>query len=156
MRGKQATKRTIAPDAVYNNELVGKLINYVMVDGKKTLATKLVYATIEDLGTKSKINGIEALQKAVDNVKPKVEIRARRVGGANHQVPVPVGPERQVTLALRWILAAARKNRGSKQSWEALSKELLNSLNNEGDAFRKREDMQRTAEANRAYAQFSW
>lgn len=156
MRGKQAPKRVIAPDTTYNSELVGKLINYVMLDGKKTIATRLVYQTIEDLAQKSKLSGVEALQKAIDNVKPKVEIRARRVGGANHQVPVPVAPERQISLAIRWVLAAARKNRGSKQSWEALSKELMNALNNEGDAVRKREDMQRTAEANRAYAQFSW
>jgi small subunit ribosomal protein S7 len=156
MRGKQSTKRKIAPDEIYNSEVVAKLINSVMLDGKKGLARRIVYKALEDLGTQTKSEPMVALEKALDNVKPKLEVRARRVGGANYQVPMPVAADRQLNLAFRWIIAAARKGRGSKEFWESLSRELVASYKNEGEAVRKREDVQRMAESNRAFAQFAF
>ncbi|MBL8014579.1 MAG: 30S ribosomal protein S7 [Candidatus Doudnabacteria bacterium] len=155
MRGKKANNRKLAPDHKYSSELVSKLINYVMYDGKKNAAREIVYKAMSDLEAKTKSTAMEALEKALENVKPRVEIRSKRVGGANLQVPVPVSPERQVSLALRWIIDAMRKSRGSKESWQALSTQLHAAFNNEGDAVRKREDVQRMAESNRAYAQLS-
>lgn len=155
MRGKKAVIRKISPDRKYQSELVSKLINYIMYDGKKTVATDIVYKALEELEQKTKSPAIEALDKALSNVKPRVEIRSKRVGGANLQVPVPVTAERQVSLAFRWIIDAMRKSRGAKESWQTLSIQLQAAYNNEGDAVRKREDVQRMAESNRAYAQLS-
>lgn len=155
MRGKKAPVRKIRPDELYNSETVSKLINYMMYDGKKQTARKIVYQALEELGTKTKATPVEALEKALENIKPKLEVRARRVGGANYQVPMPVAPARQVALSFRWIIDASRKSRGSKASWESLAGELIAAYKGEGEAIRKRDDMQRMAESNRAFAQFA-
>ena len=106
--------------------------------------------------TKTKSDPVRALEKALDNVKPRLEVRSRRVGGANYQVPVPVSGDRQIALGLKWLIEAARKSRGSKEFWESLSRELVLAYNGEGEAVRKREDVQRMAESNRAFAQFAF
>lgn len=156
MRGKQAPKHKIVPDEIYNSELVTKLINYVMLDGKRNVARSIVYKALEDLSEKTKLPAAEALEKALGNVKPKLEIRSRRVGGANYQVPMPVNTNRQNSLALRWTIQAMRKARGKRQSWEALSSELYAAFKGEGEAVRKREDVHRMADANKAFSQFAW
>src|SRR5258706_8255157 len=111
MRGKQAPKRKLNPDPIYNSTMVTKLINYVMIDGKKAVAQNIVYKAIEEIAKKTKTEGIEGLEKALENAKPKLEIRSRRVGGANFQVPVPVSGDRQDALAFKWIIQAARDSR---------------------------------------------
>lgn len=155
MRGKKAPVRKIEEDARYNSQLVSKLINYMMLDGKKTVSRSIVYSALEELANQTKLGAVEALEKSIDNIKPKIEIRARRVGGANLQVPVPVSSNRQVSLAFRWLVDATRNHRGSKQTWQVLAQELFAAYNNEGDAIRKKEDVQRMAESNRAFAQFA-
>jgi small subunit ribosomal protein S7 len=156
MRGKQVKKHVIHPDEVYNSVLVSKLINRVMLDGKKSIARGIVYKALEDLGKKTGVDPIRALEKAIDNVRPKLEVRSRRVGGANYQVPVPVAGDRQLALTLRWIIGVMRNSRGSKETWEVLSRELFSAYNGEGEAIRKKEDVQRMAESNRAFAQFAF
>ncbi len=155
MRGKQAPKRDIKPDTTYNSVIVSRLINNVMMHGKKETARNLVYAALEDLAKKTKLNGAEALEKALENVKPKVEVRSRRVGGANLQVPVPVNSYRQDSLAIRWILEAARSSRKDTSFSVTLSRELFNAFNKEGSAYKKKEEVFRMAEANKAFAQFA-
>jgi small subunit ribosomal protein S7 len=155
MRGKPAKKRIVKPDEKYNNIVVAKLINYVMKDGKKDTSRTIVYKAIEELQAKTKQNGVEVLEKAIENVKPKIEVRSRRVGGANFQVPVPVSEDRQVALAFRWLIKAARSTRKNTRFEEVLARELLGAYNNEGAAIKKKEEVQRMAEANRAFAQFA-
>jgi small subunit ribosomal protein S7 len=155
MRGKKPKKRVIAPDELYNSELVTKLINSVMKEGRKETARGIVYKAMEDLADKTKSKAIDALDKAIENVKPKMEVRSRRVGGANFQVPVPVHAERQLSLALRWILDAARSGRKTGEFWMSLSRELQNAYKKEGTAFKKKEEVFRMAEANKAFAQFA-
>jgi small subunit ribosomal protein S7 len=155
MRGKKAPKRKIEPDMVYNSELVSKFVNYVMKDGKKQTARDIVYKSLKDLIDKVKGEGIDAFEKAIENVRPKIEVRSRRVGGANFQVPVPVSPERQLSLAFRWILDAARSSRKDTEFWVVLSRELQNAYKKEGSAIKKRDEVFRMAEANKAFAQFA-
>lgn len=155
MRGKKAIKRELKPDLRYNSPLVAKLINSVMLDGKKETARLQVYKALDDLATKTKVPAIDALEKAYDNVKPKIEVRSRRVGGANFQVPVQVSPERQQALATRWILDAARAGRKDTEFWVSLSREFQNAFKKEGSAFKKKEEVFRMAEANKAFAQFA-
>ncbi len=155
MRGKQSPKREIQPDGIYNSELVSKFTNYLMIDGKKSIAQTIVYNAIEDLQKKTKTTGIEAFEKAIENVKPKVEVRSRRVGGSNFQVPVQVSANRQLALASRWIIDAARNARKNTEFWVVLSHELMNAYNKEGTAIKKKDEVQRMAEANKAFAQFA-
>lgn len=155
MRGKRAPKRDIKPDMIYNNVLVSRLINNVMMHGKKETARNVVYAALDILAEKTKLNGADALDKALENVKPKVEVRSRRVGGANLQVPVPVNSYRQDSLALRWILDAARAGRKDTEFSVSLARELLSAFNKEGSAYKKKEEVFRMAEANKAFAQFA-
>lgn len=155
MRGKQAKKRPLKPDEVYNSTLVAKFINYVMKDGKKTVARTNVYNALKELAEKTKTEAIEALEKAVGNVMPKVEVRSRRVGGSNYQVPVPVNDDRQAALAFRWIIESARNARGSRPFYVSLGNELINAFNGEGNAIKKKEEVKRMADANRAFAQFA-
>jgi len=155
MRGKQSPKRVIQPDGIYNSELVAKFTNFIMIDGKKSIAQTIVYKAIEDLQVKTKTKGIEAFEKALENVKPKVEVRSKRVGGSNFQVPVQVTTNRQLSLASRWIIDAARNARKNTEFWVVLSQELLNAYNKEGTAMKKREEIHRMAEANKAFAQFA-
>lgn len=154
MRGKTPV-RPVEPDKIYGSTLVTKLTNYVMHDGKKSVARYQVYAAIDEMNKKLKTKGIEGLEKAIENVKPKVEVRSRRVGGSNFQVPVPVTENRQIALAFRWILDSARNGRGSKQFWESLANELVAAYNKEGNAVKKKEEVKRMAEANKAFTQFA-
>lgn len=155
MRGKQAKKRRINPDEKYNSVLVSKLINYVMLDGKKKVAEKNVYNAIEKIQKDTKTKGIEGLEKAIENVKPQIEVRSKRIGGSNFQVPVPVHASRQVTLAFRWIIEVARNNRGKSTFDAALAREIVAAYNKEGAAMKKKEEVLRMAEANKAFAQFA-
>ena len=156
MRGKQAKPRELMPDKLYGSKVVTKLINYMMLDGKKNVAEKLVYTAIDKLGEDLKLKPVEALEKALDMVKPKIEVKSRRVGGANYQVPVPVTEERQLTLALRWIVDSVRSSKGSRQTWQVLHGELLAATQKDGAAYKKKEETLRMAEANRAFSHLSW
>ena len=154
MRGKQAPKRDLLPDYKYGNVLVTKLINYVMLDGKKVAAEKIVYKALDIAAEKSKKDAMEIFDEAMKNIMPSVEVRSRRVGGANYQIPMPVRAERRVALAYRWILAAARAKKGKPMA-EKLAGELLAAAEGEGEAVKKKLDVQRMAEANKAFAHFA-
>jgi len=156
MRRRRAPKRPVMPDPIYNSEVVTKFINKVMWDGKKTLAERIVYGAIERLNNKEEgTKGIDIFFKAIENVKPLLEVRSRRVGGATYQVPMEVRPERQQTLAIRWIVDAAR-NRNERTMVERLANELWDAANERGAAFKKKEDTHRMAEANKAFAHYRW
>ncbi|MBP8979506.1 30S ribosomal protein S7 [Candidatus Dojkabacteria bacterium] len=156
MRGKRAKKREIKLDRKYSNPIIARFISKVMLDGKKSLSEALVYAAIESGAEAVKEKDVVAfVDKAIDNVRPALEIKARRVGGANYQVPVPVSPKRQEVLAVRWIVDAARKKSG--KSFDEILKDLLiDSYKGEGDAVKKKEEVERMAEANKAFAHFRW
>jgi small subunit ribosomal protein S7 len=157
MRHAKVEKRKLDPDTLYNNVFVAKLINYIMRDGKKTVAQAQVYGAFELLSQKGE-DPVKVFEKALQNVGPKVEIKARRVGGANYQVPVEVKHDRRMALALRWILEAARKrsNKEYHTFAEKLAVELFDALNNQGEAIRKRDITLRQADANKAFAHFRW
>lgn len=148
-------KREILPDPVYHDLKVAKLINTVMLDGKKDLAQRIVYSAFDTIKEKTSEEGIEVFNKALENVMPVLEVKARRVGGSNYQVPIEVRPERRQTLALRWIVAAARA-RNERIMKDRLAAELLDAVNGQGAAYRRKEEMHRAAEANRAFAHFRW
>ncbi|MCI6604176.1 MAG: 30S ribosomal protein S7 [Clostridiales bacterium] len=148
-------KREILPDPVYNDVKVAKLINVVMLDGKKGLAQRIVYGAFDLVKEKTGEEGIEVFNKALENVMPVLEVKARRVGGSNYQVPIEVRPERRQTLALRWIVNGAR-NRGERTMKERLAAELMDAVNGSGSAYKKKEEMHRMAEANRAFAHYRW
>lgn len=154
MRGKKAPKRNIAPDPRYRSTQVAKFTNYVMQRGKKTVAQKIVYGAFDVITEKNGEDGYAVWMRAMKNVSPALEVRARRIGGANYQVPVQVRPERQFTLASRWMIAAALARKG-KSMQERLALEIMAAANNEGDAMKKKEDVQRMAESNRAFAHFA-
>lgn len=156
MRGKRAKKRKMNPDPKFGNEDLTKFINYIMIDGKKDLATSLVYQALDKLGKETKMEPIEAFQKAVENIKPKMEVRSRRVGGANYQVPMPVKPDRQNQLAFRWIIKAARESRKSKPFAETLAIVLRDAIDKQGAAYKKKEEVHKMAESNKAFAHFQW
>lgn len=151
MRGKQAPKRDILPDHKFGNIVVTKLVNYVMKDGKKATAERIVYDCFEIIVAETKADAMELFDNALKNVTPSVEVKSKRVGGANYQVPMPVRGERRNALAFRWILAAARSKKGRGMA-EKLAEELMAAAKGEGEAVRKRNDVQRMAEANRAFA----
>lgn len=157
MRDKKASKRVVESDQVYNSRLVQKFINRVMKDGKKSVAQNVVYGAFELLKQKDQ-NPLEVFEKAIQTVSPKQEVKARRVGGASYQIPSEVRGERKTSLAMRWIIAAA-KARSNKQFHtfsEKLAAELQDTLANKGDAIKKRDTMQRMAEANKAFSHFRW
>lgn len=151
MRGKSAIKRELAPDSKYGSVLVSKLVNYVMKDGKKSIAEKVVYACLEKVAAETKQNPIDVFDEALKNITPTVEVKSKRVGGANYQVPMPVKGDRRYALAYRWLLIAARGKKGRPMA-EKLAEELMLAAKNEGEAVKKRADVQRMAEANRAFA----
>ncbi len=156
MRRRRAPKRPVMPDPVFNSQVVTKFINKVMWDGKKTIAEKIVYGAIEILNSKDEAKkGIDIFFQAIENVKPLLEVKSRRVGGATYQVPMEVRPERQQTLSIRWIVDAAR-NRNERTMVERLANELWDAANERGAAFKKREDTHRMAEANKAFAHYRW
>ncbi len=154
MRGKPATKRVIQPDGKFGREDVSKLINYIMERGKKNAAREIVYDCFDIISAKTKLDPLDVFTQAIRNVSPTVEIRGRRVGGANYQVPVAVRAERSYTLGCRWLLAAARAKKGKRMA-EKLAEELTAAYNNEGTTFKKKQDTYKMAEANRAFAHFS-
>ena len=148
-------KREVLPDPVYNSTLVTKLVNSVMLDGKKGVAQKVVYGAFEIVENKTGKNGLEAFQQAMENIMPTLEVKTRRVGGANYQVPIEVKPDRRQTLGLRWLTAYSRK-RGEKTMKERLAGEIMDACNNAGASVKKREDTHKMAEANKAFAHFRW
>ncbi len=155
MRRRRAERREVPPDPVYNDVLVSKLINKVMWDGKKTVAQKIVYGAFEIIRQKMNKDPLEVYHKALDNVRPVLEVRPRRVGGATYQVPIEVQEPRKTSLAIRWIVAAARAKHGRPMKVK-LAEEIMNAYNNTGAAVKKREDVHRMAEANRAFAHYRW
>lgn len=154
MRGKQAPKRAIAPDARYKSTQVAKFMNYIMLNGKKSVAAGIVYGAFDYIEEKSGQPGYDVWMEAMKKVSPDLEVRAKRIGGANYQVPVEVRPERRFTLASRWIIDAARSRKG-KPMHIKLAQELMDAAKGEGAAVKKREDVQRMAESNRAFAHFA-
>ncbi|MFA5513858.1 MAG: 30S ribosomal protein S7 [Sphaerochaetaceae bacterium] len=146
-----APVREILPDAVYNSVTLEKFIRRMMLDGKKSISTRITYEALTMVGQKSGENPLEVFLKAVENVKPVVEVKSRRVGGATYQVPIEVKENRREALAMRWIISAARSRSGKSMS-EKLSAELLDAVNNTGSAFKKKEDTHRMAEANKAFS----
>lgn len=155
MRRKRNITRTILPDVKYSNDQVAKFINYVMKDGKKSIAQKVVYKTLDVIEKEYKQDPLAVFDLAIRNASPLVEIKARRVGGANYQVPREVRGPRKLALAFRWILLAARAKKGKAMHYR-LAEELLAASKNEGNAVKKRTDVHRMAEANKAFAHFSW
>ena len=154
-RRHSAEKRNVLPDAKFGNKVVAKFINNVMEDGKKAVAEKIVYSALDTLAEKSKQDALEAFLTAIENVKPVVEVRSRRVGGATYQVPCEVRAERRQALAIRWIIDAAHK-RSETNMKDKVANELLDALANKGSAVKKREDTHRMAEANKAFSHFKF
>ena len=154
-RRHAAEKREVLPDAKFGDRVLTKFMNNLMVDGKKSVAERIVYNALDRVQGKLKREPIEVFHEALDNVKPSVEVRSRRVGGATYQVPVEVRPERRQALAIRWLIESARK-RGESTMEERLSGELMDAANNRGTAVKKREDTHKMAEANRAFAHYRW
>jgi len=158
-RKGQVSSREIAPDPVYGDVLVAKLINKVMKDGKKSVAEYIVYTALEEASKVAKTNPVELLHKVVENLKPDYEVSPRRVGGATYQVPMEVPPRRQISLAIRWLVEAARgrpRHRGSYTMVERLKAEMLDVLDGKGGAIKKKEDTHKMAEANKVFAHFRW
>ncbi len=153
MRGKQAPKRDLRPDHKFGNTSVTRFINYVMKDGKRTIAEKIVYECFEIIKEQTKKEGIEVFDGALKNVSPQIEVRSKRIGGGNYQVPVEVRSSRRESLAFRWILTATRAKKG-KDMADKLAFELIEAFNNRGDAIKKKEDVYKMAQANRAFAHF--
>jgi small subunit ribosomal protein S7 len=153
-RRHRAEKRTILPDPKYGDTVVTKFMNCMMLDGKKAAAEKAFYGAISRLDSQGK-NGIEEFKTALENVRPSLEVKSRRVGGSNYQVPVEVRPERRQALAIRWMIEFARKRPG-KSMVEKLSAEINDAANNRGGAIKRREDVHKMAEANKAFAHFRW
>lgn len=148
-------KRDVLPDPIYNSKLVTRLINKIMVDGKKTKAQKILYTAFDIIRERTGKDPMEVFEQALKNVMPVLEVRARRVGGANYQVPVEVRPDRRVSLGLRWLVQYARL-RGEKTMEERLANEIMDAANNTGAAVKKREDTHKMAEANKAFAHYRW
>ena len=154
-RKKTQPKKNVVPDPKFNSTVIPKLINNIMNDGKKGVASKIVYDAIDKIKTKSKDEPINIFNEAINNIKPTVEVRSRRVGGATYQVPVEVKPNRGQALALRWLIDATRKRKNKTMS-EKLYYEIVDASQNKGSAIKKREDTHKMAEANKAFAHFRW
>lgn len=156
MRRRKAPVRPVMPDPVYNSKVITKFINSLMYDGKKSVATQIMYGALKAIEQKNKeLKGIEVFENAMDNVRPIMEVKSRRVGGATYQVPVEVRPARQQALAIRWIISFARK-RSERTMIDKLAGELLDAANSRGAAFKKKEDTYKMAEANKAFAHYRW
>ena len=148
-------KRDVLPDPLYNSKLVTRLINNIMLDGKKGVAQKIVYDAFEIVGDKTGKNPLEVFEQALENIMPVLEVKARRVGGATYQVPMEVRPERRQTLGLRWITTYSRA-RSERTMKDRLANEILDAINDQGGSIKKRDDMHKMAEANRAFAHYRW
>ncbi|EKQ72282.1 30S ribosomal protein S7 [Helicobacter pylori] len=155
MRRRKAPVREVLGDPVYGNKVVTKFINKMMFDGKKSVAEKIIYKAFNKIEEKSGEKGIEVFEKALERVRPLVEVRSRRVGGATYQVPVEVRVSRQQSLSIRWILEATRK-RNERMMVDRLANELMDAANDKGAAFKKKEDVHKMAEANKAFAHYRW
>lgn len=155
MRKKQAEKRLVQPDPKFNDILVSRFVNCVLKEGKKHLARRIIYRAIDIVENKSKSNGVDVFRKALNNTKPLLEIRARRVGGATYQVPTEVREDRSIALAIRWLIKYASERKDKSMSAK-LAAEFLAAANNEGNAIKKKEDTHKMAEANKAFAHFKW
>jgi len=154
-RHKKSVERPLMPDVKYNSKVVSKFVCRMMLDGKKATCQKVIYEAMDKLKTKTEKDPLEVLLKALENVKPLVEVKSRRVGGATYQVPMEIRANRQEALAMRWIIEAARKRSGHGMA-DTLASELLDAYNNTGTAFKKREDVHKMAEANKAFAHYRW
>ena len=154
-RKGHVVKPEVLPDPIYNSKLVTSLINHLMIDGKRGTATKILYAAFDRIKEQTGNDPVEVFQQAMDNVEPVLEVKARRIGGSNYQVPIEVRPERRVTLGLRWIVQYARL-RGEHTMVERLAGEIIDASNNTGASITKKEDTHRMAEANRAFAHYRW
>ncbi|WP_019962457.1 30S ribosomal protein S7 [Woodsholea maritima] len=154
-RRHRAEKREILPDAKYGDKDLTKFMNYIMLDGKKSVAERIIYGALDIIEDKAKREPVAVFHDALSNVSPEVEVRSRRVGGATYQVPCEVRPDRRKALAIRWLASAAR-NRNENTMRERLAGELLDAASNRGSAIKKREDTHRMAEANRAFAHYRW
>ena len=154
-RKNQAPKKIFYPEAKYESIILAKFINFVMYDGKKSIAEKIIYNTLEKIKEKTKEDPLKIFNDAINNIRPNLEVRSRRVGGATYQVPVEVKVKRSQTLALRWLLAATRK-RKNKTMAEKLFNEILDASQNKGSAIKKREETHKMAESNKAFAHFRW
>lgn len=148
-------RREVLPDPIYSSRLATRFVNRLMYDGKKGVAEKIFYGALENLSEKTGEEPLRAFERALDNVKPQLEVKARRVGGATYQVPMEVRPERQVSLSIRWLITYAR-SRGEKGMANKLAAEFLDAFNNRGGAVKKKEDTHRMAEANKAFAHYRW
>ncbi len=155
MRRRRAPVREVLPDPIYNSKVVTKFINKLMWDGKKSVAEKIMYEALDIIEKKVDKKGIEVFNEAIENVKPLLEVKSRRVGGATYQVPVEVRPVRQQSLAIRWLVDAARK-RNERTMAQRLANELIDAANKRGAAFKKKEDTYKMAEANKAFAHYRW
>ena len=154
-RRGQIAKRDVLPDPLYNSKLVTKLVNNVMLDGKKGVAQKIVYDAFAEVEAKTNSNPLEVFQEALENIMPVLEVKARRVGGSNYQVPMEVRPERRQTLGLRWLVSYAR-TRGERTMSQRLAAEIMDAKNSAGGAFKRKEEMHRMADANKAFAHFRY
>jgi small subunit ribosomal protein S7 len=155
MRRAGAAKREVLPDPKYGSRLVAKFVNIMMIRGKKSTAEQIMYDALTAVEERSKQDALKMFKTAIDNVKPAVEVKSRRVGGSTYQVPVEVRPDRRTSLAMRWVIGAARR-RPERSMAEKLSAELLDAANNRGTAVKKREDTHKMAEANKAFAHYRW
>jgi small subunit ribosomal protein S7 len=154
-RRREVPKRKITPDPKFKDKLVAKFTNCLMSDGKKSVAEGILYGAFDVIQTRFKDDPIEVFRKALDNVKPKLEVKSRRVGGANYQVPVEVRPERRVALGMRWLVGYSR-SRGEKTMMERLAAELVDASQNRGNAVKKKDDTHKMADANKAFAHYRW
>jgi small subunit ribosomal protein S7 len=155
MRRRKAPVREIMPDPIYGSKVLTKFINKVMLDGKKSTAEKIIYSALDIISAKGEKSGIDTFNEAIENIKPVIEVKSRRVGGATYQVPVEVRPVRQQSLAIRWLVDATRK-RNERTMAERLANELMDAAASKGAAFKKKEDTYKMAEANKAFAHYRW
>ncbi len=155
-RRRGSFKREVLPDPKYNSKLVTKFVNQVMYDGKKSLAQNIVYSAFDIIAQKTGSDPLEVFTTAIENVKPVLETKGRRVGGATYQVPMEIRPERRQTLAIRWIVDFARNRNGERNMDEKVAGELIDAYNNSGNAIKRRDEMHRMAEANKAFAHYKW
>ena len=155
MRKRRAEKRDVLPDAIYNSKVVTKLINAVMLDGKKGTAERIIYDAFEQIKEKTGKNPVEVFEAAMENIMPLLEVKSRRVGGSNYQVPIEVRPDRRQTLGLRWLVQYS-KNRSGRGMANKLANEIMDAANGVGGSVKKREDTHKMAEANKAFAHYRW
>jgi len=155
MRRRKAPVREIMPDPIYGSKVLTKFINKIMLDGKKSTAEKIIYSAMDIISSRGEKSGIETFNEAIENIKPIIEVKSRRVGGATYQVPVEVRPVRQQSLAIRWLVDAARK-RNERTMAERLANEFMDAATDKGAAFKKKEDTYKMAEANKAFAHYRW